>query len=292
MNPMRLAFIQTSPRIGNTENNLSQAYNLIERVKEADLVVLPELFHSGYAVRSKDEAEFLSVSADEMSTPLAMAVDASRLFKMHVVAGFLERVKSDGLYNSAWLIGPDGIISKYRKVHLFNDEKDIFKPGDKPCDIVAIGGTSGARAAMQICFDWIFPEPWGLLAWGTGPGTGAQIIAHPANLVLPDACPLAIRARAMENRVYIVTAGRVGTDPGSEGEIEFRGGSRIVAPDGSILAAGHDNKIDCALVEINPAWADDKNITPRNNILEERFETQNGDQPSSKAASYDRKPKY
>jgi predicted amidohydrolase len=277
---MRIAFVQTSPRIGNTESNLSQAYNLIGRVKEADLVVLPELFHSGYAVRNKNEAESLSVSADEMSTPLAMAVDSCRLFKLYIVGGFLERVKSEGLYNSAWLIGPDGIISKYRKAHLFNDEKDIFKPGDKQSDIVGIGGAAGARVGMQICFDWIFPEPWGSLSWGNGPGTGAQIIAHPANLVIPDACPLAIRARSMENRVYIVTAGRVGTDPGPDDEIEFCAGSRIVAPDGTILAAGHDTKIDCGLVEINPAWADDKNITARNNILEERFNTQDEAEPS------------
>ena len=277
---MRLAFIQTSPRIGNTEGNISQVYNLIERVKDADLVVLPELFHSGYAVRDKNEAESLSIAADEESAPLSMVLDACRLFNMHIVGGFLERDHVKRLYNSSWLVGPNGIISRYRKIHLFNDEKDIFAPGEKPSEIVTIGGASSARVGMQICFDWIFPEAWGLLAWGKGPGTGAQVIAHPANLVLPDACPLAIRTRAVENRVYIVTAGRVGTDPGPDGEIEFRAGSRIVAPDGTVLASGHESRIDCDLVEIVPTLADDKNITPRNNILVDRFDNQDEERPS------------
>lgn len=269
---MRIAFAQTSPRIGNTDRNLSDAYNLIEKVKDAHLVVLPELFHSGYTVRDKNEAESLAVSPDEMSKPLAMTVDACRQFEMYIVGGFLEQADSGNLYNSAWLVGPSGIITKYRKVHLFNDEKDIFKPGEEPSPVIGIGGASGARVGMQVCFDWIFPEPWGELAWGNGPGTGAQVIAHPANLVLPDACPLAIRTRAVENRVYIVTAGRVGTDPGPDGEIEFRAGSRIVGPDGVVLAAGNDRETDCDLVEIDPSLADDKNVTPRNNVLAERFE--------------------
>ncbi len=267
---MRLAFVQTSPRLGNTRRNLEEAYALMERVCDADLVVLPELFHSGYAVRDRGEAQALSVSADEANEPVTMCLNAAREFRTTIVGGFLEHDSGDAnkLYNSAWMIGPDGIVARYRKIHLFDREWDIFEPGTDPSPITSV---DGVRVGMQICFDWVFPEAWGLLAWGEGEGTGAQVIAHPANLVLPDACPLAIRARALENRVFIVTAGRVGSDPGVTGEIEFRAGSRIVAPDGSILAAGPDDRPGCDMVTVDPDWAEDKYMTPRNHVLVERF---------------------
>lgn len=285
---MLIAYVQTAPRIGMVARNLEEAYSLIEHVRDADLVVLPELFHSGYAVRSRDEAMELSVPHDRMSEPLVMCLDACRAFAMNIIGGFLERDKAGKLYNSAWLIGPDGIFGRYRKIHLFDREKDIFETGTELSPIVRIGPMKrspgeAARVAMLVCFDWIFPDAWGKLAWGSGDDprpTGAQIIAHPANLVIPDACPRAMRARAMENRIFIVTAGRVGTDPGPDGELEFKAGSQVVAPDGTILAAGPDDSPGCDIVEIDPTWADDKFVTPRNHVLRERFGASDGDEPS------------
>jgi len=265
---MRVAFVQTSPVLGRVQRNLEEAFALIEKVHEADLVVLPELFHSGYAVRSRTEADSLAVPSAEPSEPLEMCLDAARKFRMSLVAGFLERDEAGKLYNSAWLVSADGVKAKYRKVHLFDREKDIFEKGTDPSPIVWV---SNARVGMQICFDWIFPEPWGLLAWGEDGSKGAEIIAHPANLVIPDACPLVIRARALENRIFIITAGRVGADPGPMGEIVFHGGSQIVAPDGTVLAKAPEDRTACELVTIDPTWADDKFVTPRNHVLKERF---------------------
>jgi len=272
---MRVAFVQTSPRLGEVRRNLEEAWSLIERVKEADLAVLPELFHSGYAVRNKEEARALAVSHNANSEPVAMCLDAARQFRMNLAGGFLERDESSqNLYNSAWIIGPGGIIGAYRKIHPFDREWDIFTPGEKEPPVVS---AAGARVSMQICFDWAFPEIWGKLAWGDEGKNGAQVIAHPVNLVLPDACPIAVRARALENRIYVVCAGRVGTDPGPDGEIIFRGGSRIVAPDGSILASGSEDKPGCEMVTIDPAQADDKYLTPRNHVLRQRFGTFSGE---------------
>jgi predicted amidohydrolase len=268
---MRLGFVQTSPRVGETHANLEQAWELIGKVREADLVVLPELFHSGYAVRNRDEAEYLSITDGEKSDTLGMCLDACRTFGMTIVAGILER-EGKILYNSAWLIGAEGVKAKYRKIHLFNLEKEIFAAGEKISPITLVKGKKrSARVGMMVCFDWIFPEGWGELAWGGGAGKGAQIVAHPANLVIPEACPHSIRTRAMENRIFIVTAGRTGSEAGPDGEIEFVGGSRIVGPDGTILAAGADDRPGCDMVEINPEWADDKFVTPGNDILRERF---------------------
>jgi len=280
---MRVAYVQTSPTLGTVSANLDEAWSFIEKVKEADLVVLPELFHTGYMVRNRDEAKAHAVSRDKSSDPLEMCLDACRTFGMSIAAGFLEIDDKKTLFNSSWLIDSGGIVSAYRKIHLFYLEVDIFEPGDDiaPAAEVASKRTGRvARVGMQICFDWIFPENWGRLAWGEGGKNGAQIIAHPANLVIPDLCPLAIRTRAVENHVFIVTAGRVGVDPGPSGEIIFCGGSRIVAPDGEVLAAGHDDRPGCDMVEINPEWADDKLITPLNNVLQERFSEQKNDRES------------
>jgi len=264
---MRVAYVQTSPRLGMTRVNLEEAHSLIEKVSDADLVVLPELFHSGYAVRDKAEAESLAISDDAGSETLSMCLDACRKFRMELVAGILER-SGKILYNSAWHINSNGVAGVYRKNHLFNLEKNIFEPGN---DISPITNAGKARIGMQVCFDWAFPEMWGRLAWGDNGRNGVHIIAHPSNLVLPDACPLAVRTRALENRIFIITAGRVGVDPGPDGEIEFRAGSRIIAPDGSVLAAGHECNPECDMVTIDHEWAEDKFATPRNHVLNERF---------------------
>ena len=70
---------------------------------------------------------------------------------------------------------------------------------------------------------------------------GAQIVAHPADVVIRDACPLAIRTRAMENRIFIVTAGRVGSNLGLDGEIIFQGGKQNRGARWLDLAAGPDD---------------------------------------------------
>jgi len=275
---VKVAFVQTSPTLGSVPANLDEAFGYIEKVKDADLVVLPELFHTGYMIRDRDETLSHSVDPDKASEPLEMCLDACRKFKLNIVAGFLEVDEGGTLFNSSWLIDWDGVKAVYHKIHLFDLEKEIFKAGDELSPVVKIDSKrddGGARVGMQVCFDWIFPDGWGRLAWGDNGSYGAQVIAHPANLVLPDKCPLAIRTRAVENRVFIITAGRVGVDPGPSGDMIFRGGSRIVSPDGEVLAAGHNDRPGCDMVEINPARADDKFITPGNNVLSERFGVDN-----------------
>lgn len=252
---MRIAYIQTEPLIGLTKENLDRAIDLIERVKDADLVVLPELFHSGYKFESRDEAEFLSCEIPG-GDPVQALLYAARKWEMHIAAGILERDGST-LYNSAVLVGPDDVILKYRKIHLFNTEKDIFKPGDDAPKVAAI---NGVKVAMLICFDWIFPGVWNYLA-----RQGAQIICHPANLVLPGKCERGVIARAMENRIFVITSDRVGEERG----LEFVGASQIVDPGGNILSKAPEKGEYSDMVNINPELALDKWVTPRNHVLDD-----------------------
>jgi predicted amidohydrolase len=121
----------------------------------------------------------------------------------------------------------------------------------------------GVRLGLMICFDWIFPETARSLALA-----GAQIICHPANLLLPH-CPQAMITRCLENRVFAVTANRVGTEARAGQEIKFIGRSQVVSPRGEVLVRASEEEM-LQIIEIDPTAADDKLITPANHVLLDR----------------------
>jgi predicted amidohydrolase len=180
---------------------------------------------------------------------------------MYIVAGIAEK-SGKKLYNSSVLIGPKGVVSIYRKAHLFWNEKDVFNPGDTRLEVVSIGK---ARVGMMICFDWLFPEVAKALAL-----KGADIICHPSNLVLPH-CPEAMLTRTLENRVFAITANRVGTeDRGKGAALTFIGKSQVAAPGGELLVRAASKRAAFAAVDIDVSRARDKWITPRNHIFKDR----------------------
>ncbi|MEE9614292.1 MAG: nitrilase-related carbon-nitrogen hydrolase, partial [Thermodesulfobacteriota bacterium] len=168
------------------------------------------------------------------------------------------------VYNSCVLVGPGGFIGLYRKGHLFWNEAMWFTPGDTPLAVYDIGK---ARVGLMICFDWLFPEAARRLALD-----GADIICHPSNLVLPH-CPAAMITRCLENRVFAITANRVGCEQRRRGaKLRFRGQSQVVAPDGKILYRASETREAMSLVEINPRKARNKRMTPKNDIFKDRRE--------------------
>jgi len=119
---------------------------------------------------------------------------------------------------------------------------------------------------MMICFDWLFPEAVRVLAL-----KGADIICHPSNLVLPH-CPQAMITRCLENRVFAITANRIGIEKRIKGQkLKFIDQSEIVAPNGRILCRASDNKEKIGIAEIDPRTAQNKSITPLNNIFKDRM---------------------
>ncbi|HHL40538.1 MAG TPA: acyltransferase [Deltaproteobacteria bacterium] len=255
---MRAGFVQTSPRFGDVDRNVEDALRRIRRV-EADLVVLPELFSTGYAFASGREARGLAHRVPGPVTDALCAVAAEK--GLHIVAGLAERA-GRRVYNSAVLVGPDGLKALYRKAHLFRDETAVFSPGDTPFEVHDIGA---AKVGLMICFDWIFPEAARTLAL-----RGAEILCHPSNLVLPY-CPAAMVTRCIENRVFAVTANRVGSEERSgAGELRFIGKSQVVAPDGSVLVRASSTRPETRIVEVDPALARHKKITPVNDLFADR----------------------
>lgn len=258
---IKVGFLQTQPEFGAVEANLSQAKNLWGE-RKADLLVLPELFSTGYQFQSLAEARNLSETIPDGPTTRFL-IDWASDSGLTIVAGLAER---DGktLYNSAVIVGPEGLIGKFRKAHIFDSENNFFQQGDLPFTVFDAGF---AKIGIMICFDWRFPETARTLAL-----QGADIIAHPSNLVLPH-CPQAMITRCLENRVYAVTCDRVGTENRAPGDpLKFIGQSQVVDPDGTVLVRASEDQEEAHVVEIDLAKARNKRINGRNDLFADRRE--------------------
>ena len=255
---MRVAFVQGRPRFGRPDENLELGLSLAATV-EADLVVLPELWSSGYVFSSQEEVARLAEDARRGPTARALSA-AARRERRHYVAGFPERARG-GPYNSAMLVGPTGVRTVYRKLHLFEREREWFTPGNLPLAVHRVGP---ARVGLLICFDWRFPETARVLAL-----QGADLIAHPSNLVFPNAQE-AMRVRALENRVFTVTANRTGTEDRPGGRVPFTGRSQIVNPAGEVVARAGLRASVAMAVDCDLAEARDKSLTRITPLLSSR----------------------
>jgi len=249
---MKIGFLQFAPVRLDIEGNLERITAQLEGVRDA-LVVTPELALSGYLFRNRKELASAALKVDDPR--LDGFFERLRVNRLRVALGMAESTE-DGPYNSLMLAGPSGPLAVYRKIHLFDREKRFFRPGASPPPVVE---EAGARIGLMICWDWYFPETARALA-----RRGAQVIAHAANLSLPW-CMDAMRTRSLENRVFTVTANRTGTEEVSGVKQEYYGRSQVVdTRGGRLLAVGGEEVEGVHTVEIDPAEADDKTMTPRN----------------------------
>lgn len=256
---MIAGFYQFSPVFGRKQENFEKVFSAVD-ADVLDLLVLPELFATGYQFLSGDEVASLAEPVPEGETTSELC-DFSRKKKLYIVAGLAEAGKG-GYYNSAVLTGPEGFIGSYRKVHLFADEKKFFAPGDSG---FRVWETGIGRIGIMVCFDWFFPESTRTLAV-----MGADVIAHPSNLVLPY-CPDSMPVRCLENRVYAVTANRIGSEQRQEGKkLTFIGQSEIVGPDGKIIKRASAEEEVLMTADIDPCAARDKRLNEFNDLIGDR----------------------
>jgi len=255
---MRVGYYQFRPLFGKMERNLQKVLKTLDNI-DAELIVLPELAFTGYYFMNKEEACNLSqdVTSSLIIDSLSTLCNENNF---HVVSGFSEKYLGE-CFNSAVLIGPNGLEHVYRKLHLFNEEKNIFTPGDIPLQINHIGDV---KIGIMVCFDWVFPEVTRTLAL-----KGADIICHPSNLVLTW-CQDTMITRCLENRVYAITANRFGVDKRPAGELKFTGKSQIVAPGGKLLHRSVSQREELTILDINVSEARNKQITPFNDVLADR----------------------
>jgi len=261
---MRIGWIQTEPEWGRPTANLAAVEATVQAAhaagRAADLWVLPELFATGYLFRDRDEAASLAEEIPGGPTVQGLVALARRA-GCAFVAGLAQRAPDGRLFNAAAALDANGLKAVYRKAHVFGDERCWAAPGDLPFPVVAL---AGARVGLMICFDWRFPESARTLALA-----GAQVIAHPSNLVLPN-CPDAMVTRALENGVFTVTCDRVGAEERAGKRAAFIGRSRIVGPDGTVLSEGPADRPAFDVVEIDPRRADDKHLASGNDLFADR----------------------
>lgn len=254
---MRIGFLQLRPRFGAVKENVRKAAAILDRISDAT-IVLPELFNVGYLFRNEEELSSLAEAVPGGFTVSEMQRLAKRK-RLNLVFGMAQKHKGR-FYNSAVYVASNGKVEVYQKVHLFDREKLFFTRGSS-FKMVSAGD---AKLGLLICFDWIFPEVSRTLAL-----EGAHILCHPSNLILPYAQD-AMKTRCIENRVFAITANRIGSERRGAASLTFTGGSQIVSPTGEVLASASDRSESLRVVEIDIGEANNKNITPNNHLFKDR----------------------
>ncbi len=228
MKPVGLLLAQTGPKVGNKERNLRQISEQAAkaRKKNVDLLIFPELHLTGYTMRDE-----VSHMAEPIPGPSTRKVESvAKEHSVHIIFGMPEESEVKGvIHNTAVLVGPKGLIGRYRKIHLPThsvfEERRYYRPGQE----APVFKTTLGTIALNICYDLYFPELTRLQAL-----QGAQLV------ICISASPGLRRrffegfclSRAMENAVYLAYVNRVGIEEG----LQFWGGSRVIAPNGSVLA--------------------------------------------------------
>ena len=245
---MIISCVQFDCSLNAREANLSAVEQRLPAA-DADLVVLPELFASGYFFESTEQAEALSESVPDGPTTRRLELWA-RETGSTFVAGLPERA-GGVLYNSAVVVTPKGWLGTYRKTHLFYQETLHFRAGDSGFQVWTVTDRGGRsyRLGVMVCFDWLFPEAARTLALN-----GADVIAHPSNLVLPH-CPSSMPVRALENGVYTATANRIGSETRGEETLTFIGQSVICSPNAEILAKAPTAEACVITADVDPRTA-------------------------------------
>jgi N-carbamoylputrescine amidase len=264
---MIVACIQMNPVIGDKPANVSRSADLIRSAAErgADLVVLPELANTGYVFRDRHEALDLAEPVPGGKTTAVWSELASR-HHMTIVAGIAER-DGDRLFNSAVMVGPKGYLGRFRKVHLWGDEKKIFEAGDLGFPVYQ---APFGRVAIAICYDVWFPETFRAAAlqqadilcvatnWVPMPGQPADRPAMANTLVM---------AGAHSNNLVVACADRVGVERGQP----FEGQSLIVDRRGWPVAGPAsrlDEEILFAQVDLDPSSR--RGVGADNDVLQDR----------------------
>jgi len=254
---MKIGYVQTDPVFGAKEQNFEEVRKLLKEVS-ADLLVLPELFSTGYTFTSVDEVRNMAETDHGLTADFLK--ELSKSTDSTIVGGFIE-LEAGKIYNSSLIVFGNKVVDTYRKIHLFNKEKLWFTPGDKKLKVYEI---NGVKIGVMICFDWIFPEVCRTLTL-----QGMQVLAHPSNLVMPY-CQTAMVTRCIENRIFAVTANRIGTEKRGEDDFTFTGASQITGIDGVVLSSAPAGKPHVSVVGIDEKLADNKMINKYNDVISDR----------------------
>ena len=261
----RVAACQISLDIENPAQNFARANKAIADsiVQGAQIIVLPELTNSGYAFTSVAEVQERSTTLD--GELISHWKEIAHQSDVVIVAGLALSVDSR-LYNASVVIDKSGLLGWYSKVHLFGDEHQFFKAGEKPPLVV---NTSHGRIATMVCYDVEFPE-WVRLAMLDR----AVLLAIPTNWPnlgqLIHGTPMEgvrVQAAASVNKMVAVAADRSGAERGHS----WVSSSVITDFEGNIKAIAHrESEDDIQILVADVELPTDTSITPKNDVRKDR----------------------
>jgi N-carbamoylputrescine amidase len=264
---VKVAAIQMEPHIGDKEHNVLESVRLIDEAarNNTKLMVLPELCNTGYMFNSREEA--FALSEDIPKGPSSTRwIECCKKYDAYIVAGIAER-EDNQLYDSAVVLGPEGHIGTYRKIHLWNEEKLWFEPGNLGLPVFDL---PFGRIGCRICYDIWFPETTRILA-----AQGADIICDSTNWVVAE--PLQSKEKitavysaqqnSLFNSCFSICSDRIGMERGQD----FIGNSVITSPSGDLLAGpGSPDEPEIVITEINLMEARYRHWSEFNNPLTDR----------------------
>lgn len=231
---------QMDVQLGDPAKNLAMVKGLVVEAarRGSDILVLPELWSTGYDL--ENAAAYATVTGDGIFATVAQLAQEHRL---HILGSCLSLMTEGQYGNTAVLFGPDGrALGQYSKIHLFRlmEEEQYLTAGDGLALLETAWGLSG----LAICYDLRFPEMFRSYALA-----GARVIFLPSEWPHPRLAHwrTLLRARAIENQLYLVACNRVGTSKGSD----FFGHSCIVDPWGQmVVEAGESELLLTAVIDL------------------------------------------
>jgi len=247
---MKISLVQMDVLLGAVEQNLQSMLEqlAVTRRHSAQLTIFPECALTGYCFESRAEALQSAQPIPGPATDRFQSVLKS--MGGFAVFGMLE-ADGDRLYNAAVLMGPEGVLGSYRKIHLPCLGVDAFVDfGNRP---FAVHDIDGMRVGLGICYDSAFPEAARVLTL-----QGADLIVLPTNFPSGAAAMVdhVLRTRAMENNVYFAACNRIGMERG----FQFIGQSQIADPTGFWLAHSSGDRPEILYAEIDPEFARSKHV--------------------------------
>lgn len=237
---MKVALVQMDIQLGDPKANREWAAAKVrEAAVGADLVMLPEMWTTGYAL-----PQLAGNLADRAGQPTGPFLAALAQECGIYLVGSVADEREGRVYNSATVYGPDGsLLAEYSKIHLvpMMDEPRYLSPGER----LALADLGGLPAGLAICYDLRFPELFRTMAL-----QGAVIMLVPAEWPAQRLhhWRTLLMARAIENQCFVIACNRVGHD-GANG---FPGHSLVIDPSGVILAEGGEGE-EILRAEIDPA---------------------------------------
>jgi len=222
MQDLKLSIIQSDIHWEDIGANLAMFEEKIWQIGSTDVIVLPEMFTTGFTMKASKLAEHMNMRTFKWMKQMADQTGA-------LVLGSFIAMVHDRYYNRLLWMEPGGNFKTYDKRHLFRmaDEHHTFSPGES----LLIGHWKGWRICPLVCYDLRFPV-WSRNRWNASiKKLSYDVLIYVANWpqVRASAWKTLLDARAIENLSFVVGVNRVGTDGNG---VEYNGNSAVIGPKG------------------------------------------------------------